>query len=443
MDRLKDQIAQIEATTESACPLCGQSLGDEQRADLLHKLEVEGHQRGDLHRANSERVKAINNEDARLVKDIQAADYELRNLPPLREHVTRQSERTNRAAEALSLLEEVEARRSVLEARLAAQDYAADAQQALAEIDAQLAELGYDEQAHQQARAATLENELFEELRAELERAREGIPEVESAIAGLDRQEADWGAQQQEEQARLDTLGAEIEALDQQLAEFGHWERLLADLRDQERQADLRVGAATQKLNALEQLRVRREALIQEREQLGADRSIYEELRVAFGKDGVPAMIIEAAIPEIEQEANDILARMTDGRMHLRFDTQREKVTGGTKETLDIKIADEIGTRDYATFSGGEAFRVNFAVRLALSRLLARRAGAQLRTLIIDEGFGTQDTQGRERLVQAINAIQDEFDLILVITHIDELKDAFPARIEITKTPDGSVMEVY
>jgi exonuclease SbcC len=79
---------------------------------------------------------------------------------------------------------------------------------------------------------------------------------------------------------------------------------------------------------------------------------------------------------------------------------------------------------------------------LALSRLLARRAGAQLRTLILDEGFGTQDAQGRERLVQAINIIQDEFDLILVITHIDELKEAFPARIEVTKTPAGSLIEL-
>ena len=153
-------------------------------------------------------------------------------------------------------------------------------------------------------------------------------------------------------------------------------------------------------------------------------------------------MIIEAAIPEIEEGANSILARMTDGRMNIRFDTQREKITGGIKETLDIKISDELGTRDYATFSGGEAFRVNFAIRLALSRLLAYRAGAQLRTLIIDEGFRTQDTHGRERLVQALNAIQEDFDLILVITHIDELKDAFPVRIEVTKTPDGSVIEL-
>jgi exonuclease SbcC len=124
--------------------------------------------------------------------------------------------------------------------------------------------------------------------------------------------------------------------------------------------------------------------------------------------------------------------------MHVRFDTQRETKSGGIRETLDILISDELGTRDYNLFSGGEAFRVNFAVRIALSQMLARRAGAKLRTLFIDEGFGTQDAAGRERLVEAINAIQDDFDLILVITHIDELKDAFPSQIEVTKTSKGS-----
>jgi exonuclease SbcC len=81
---------------------------------------------------------------------------------------------------------------------------------------------------------------------------------------------------------------------------------------------------------------------------------------------------------------------------------------------------------------------VNFAIRIALSRLLARRAGAQLQLLVIDEGFGTQDAEGRERLVEAINSIQEDFARILVITHIEELKDAFPVRIEVTKTADGS-----
>ena len=74
--------------------------------------------------------------------------------------------------------------------------------------------------------------------------------------------------------------------------------------------------------------------------------------------------------------------------------------------------------------------------------MLARRAGAQLRTLFMDEGFGTQDETGRQRLVEAINAVQDHFDLLLVITHIDDLRDAFPVQITVTKTPDGSRVSV-
>ena len=128
--------------------------------------------------------------------------------------------------------------------------------------------------------------------------------------------------------------------------------------------------------------------------------------------------------------------------MSLRLETQREKVTGGVSETLDIIIADELGSRAYEMYSGGESFRANLALRIAISKLLARRAGAQLQTLIIDEGFGTQDTQGRGLLVEAINSIQGDFERILVITHIEELKDLFPARIDVVKTPSGSRISV-
>ena len=124
--------------------------------------------------------------------------------------------------------------------------------------------------------------------------------------------------------------------------------------------------------------------------------------------------------------------------MNVRFDTQRELKSGNVRETLDIKISDELGTRNYELYSGGETFRVNFAIRVALSKMLARRAGAQLQTIVIDEGFGTQDAQGRERLLEAINAIQDDFACVLVITHIDEMKDAFPTRINVVKEIGGS-----
>ena len=59
-------------------------------------------------------------------------------------------------------------------------------------------------------------------------------------------------------------------------------------------------------------------------------------------------------------------------------------------------------------------------------------------TLVIDEGFGTQDTVGRERILDVISAIGDDFEKVLVITHLDDLKEAFPVRIEVLKDESGS-----
>jgi exonuclease SbcC len=226
------------------------------------------------------------------------------------------------------------------------------------------------------------------------------------------------------------------------LADTSLTQKDVEQLRLEKRMADERVGGARQQLATLSTLKELQEKLLAERASLAEDHGIYDALRNAFSKRGVPAMIIETAVPELERSANDLLRRMTEGRMAVRIETQREIKSGETREALDIIISDELGTRPYDLYSGGETFRINFAIRIALSKLLARRAGAQLRSLYIDEGFGTQDTIGREQLVAAINSIQDDFDLILVITHIDEMKDAFPARIEVMKTPQGSQFQL-
>jgi exonuclease SbcC len=93
-------------------------------------------------------------------------------------------------------------------------------------------------------------------------------------------------------------------------------------------------------------------------------------------------------------------------------------------------------------YSGGEAFRIDLALRIALSKLLVNRAGATLPILIIDEGFGTQDSTGRERLVETINSIQDDFEKIFIITHLEELKDQFPITITVSKAASGSTISV-
>jgi exonuclease SbcC len=216
-------------------------------------------------------------------------------------------------------------------------------------------------------------------------------------------------------------------------------------LQEQENRLRMEVGAARQKVLVLDDLQLRRKSLEAERADLAGQVAQYKQLERAFGKDGVPALLIEQALPQIESKANEVLDRLSQGTMTVRFVTQaayKDRRRDDLKETLDIQISDGAGMRDYEMFSGGEAFRVNFAIRLALSEVLAQRAGARLQTLVIDEGFGSQDAQGRQRLIEAINLVRQDFAKILVITHIDELKDAFPARIEVEKTGRGSTVRV-
>ncbi len=216
-------------------------------------------------------------------------------------------------------------------------------------------------------------------------------------------------------------------------------------MQEQENRLRMEVGAARQKVLVLDDLKVRRRSLEDDRQAKARLVGQYKQLERAFSKDGVPALLIEQALPQIEAKSNEILDRLTGGNMTVRFVTQaayKDRKRDDLRETLEIQISDSSGTRDYDLYSGGEAFRVNFAVRLALSEVLARRAGARLQTLVIDEGFGSQDAQGRQRLIEAINMVRRDFSKILVITHIDELRDAFPNRIEVEKTPQGSMVRV-
>lgn len=168
----------------------------------------------------------------------------------------------------------------------------------------------------------------------------------------------------------------------------------------------------------------------------------YTILAQAFGKNGIQALLIEDAIPEIEKEANDILGRLTQNQAQIFIESLRDLKRGGVKETLDIQISDTVGIRPYEMFSGGEAFRIDFSLRIAISKLLARRAGTALQTLVIDEGFGSQDEDGLLSIMNAIYTIQEDFSKIIIVSHLHEFKENFPVHFIIEKGPHGSLVRV-
>ncbi len=326
--------------------------------------------------------------------------------------------------------------------RLAHDDFAHDERAALAALDEEIAALGYSRERYDQALAEVQALAHWEDDLTRLRRAEEWLADHADEIARaaerlrqLDEQIAADEDEVQRLNERLRDLAPAARARDDARVRLDDLNReLLARQRDLgERQADLR--RAQEAARSLADLETQRLALLDRK-------SLFDELTLAFGKKGIQAMLIETALPELEREANRLLSQMTDNQMHLTFETQRDTKKGDVAETLEIKIADALGTRVYDAYSGGEAFRLDFAIRIALSKLLARRAGARLETLIIDEGFGSQDARGRERLVEAIISVQRDFRRVLVITHIQELKDMFPVQIEIVKTPNGSIWNI-
>lgn len=172
--------------------------------------------------------------------------------------------------------------------------------------------------------------------------------------------------------------------------------------------------------------------------------NLYQILQEAYSVKGIQQLLLQKAIPEINRLANELLARLTNNLFSLSIETEQQTNKGTTTQTLEILICDaNANSRPYETFSGGERFRIDFALRLALSKYLAAASGTPIKMLVIDEGFGTQDQTGIDMMIEAINQVSDNFEKIILITHLEEMKDAFPTRIVVKKDPlKGSHFEV-
>jgi exonuclease SbcC len=446
MDDLKLRIDRLNVYEGADCPFCGQALSPQERKALVERLTLQGKEMGDRFRANLILAKTLEEQVGELESQLAALavmDAELRsNTQTVAQLHSRHETLLSQLADwesggALRLVE--------VGQTLEQENYALEARRQLAEIDAGLKEIGYDAQAHDAARQAEQDGRSSEvDLRA-LERAQAALVPLESEIANLQTQIAAQQNEAARQQAEYEQAAQALEATRTQAPDLYESERRLYDMQERENRTRLELGAARQEVLVLDDLKTRRQALDAQRQELARQIMHYKLLERAFGKDGVPALLIEQALPEIEAKANEVLDRLSAGAMSVRFVTQaayKDNKRSDLRETLDIQISDSAGIRDYELFSGGEAFRVNFAIRLALSEVLTQRAGARLQTLVIDEGFGSQDAQGRQRLVEAINLVRGDFSRILVITHIDELKDAFSTRIEVEKGERGSTLKV-
>lgn len=446
MDELKARIDQLEAMDGAVCPLCGQPLSPDERQNLIAQLAAQGKEMGNRWRANKtvleELASDLTNLESQLSNLASAADEHLTHATT----VSQLTERLETMQRTVADWESVDQPRlAEITVNLQHDNFAPPARAHLAEVDKELAALGYDAIAHDAVRRSEVEGRAAEADFRNLESARAALKPLDDEIANLHSSINNQQSAISHQQAEYDSAVAIFTAAQAQAPDLEFAERALFDLQEQENRLNQEVGAARQKVTVLDGLRARKVRLEAERGEFGLAIGRFKSLERAFGKDGVPALLIEQALPEIEANANKILGRLSGGTMRVHFEAQakyKDEKRKDLRETLDIRISDGAGERDYEMYSGGETFRVNFAIRLALSEVLAQRKGARLQMLVVDEGFGSQDALGRQRLVQVINEVKGNFAKILIITHLDELKDVFPTRIEVEKTDKGSTVSV-
>ena len=447
--KLQEQVGQLREKYSllrrpmAQCPLCRSELPEGDRERVLAEMIQEAEN-------NKEEILTLQGEIQKLINKKKYAKNELAEvetklvtLPGLEQQQSICQHKLKEVDQAKNKLNELNATIDNLQQTLESKDYAPDLFMLIKDIDTKICELNYSPEFHGDLQGQIAELKTFEKMynnlqiaQSTLENHRDNLQHFESSLNSLQSAALNTKELMLEHSLKLKDITIIINNIKTAEDNISTLQNQMADIQRS-------LGSVQEKIDRCHKLAEEKDVLTKEIEAAAKEKAYYHQLVKAFGKKGIQALIIENAIPELEREANGILHQISDGRLTVALITQKTaKTRKNVVETLEIVISDEFSTRRYEMYSGGEAFRVNFALRIALSRLLAKRAGARLQMLVIDEGFGTQDNQGRERLVQAINAIADDFEKIIVITHIEEIKHAFPIHLIVTKGDSGSEIQL-
>ncbi len=400
-----NQITQeINNLTQKNCPLCEQNLSAEHKKIVQKKLQIQAEQEEKL-------IITVQNKINELNKEL---EQNIATFTKSQKSSTNQEKETTYQ----TLIKKIEALKQTGQSLAYDKSAHEDDYKKLQEIEITL--VGYQalqkEIAQQEQRLKQI-NDLHQGM-IKIEESCKKIDEETNLIKDTPTQLTNHIKVQHEQKLQAQTLGQQKSNAFNKKAIFDLQSKKMISLQDE--------------LVSVEK----------ELKSINVEITDFTEIVKALGKDGLQALLIEQALPEIEQEANILLAQLTDNQTQIFIESLRDLKKGGSKETLDIKISDSIGLRPYEMFSGGEAFRIDFALRIAISKLLARRAGTALQTLIIDEGFGSQDDDGLQLIMDSILKIQDNFAKVIIVSHLPAMKEQFPVQFLVEKKASGSVITV-
>lgn len=145
-----------------------------------------------------------------------------------------------------------------------------------------------------------------------------------------------------------------------------------------------------------------------------------ETLSKAFSKNGIPQLIIDSALPQL-QDILDILANFIN-KFSIEIKTQKLNQDGtSAKETIDFIVDDGIKPRDVKFYSGGEKKLLKTLIRLSLSLFQSQRTGNSYKLLLMDETFDALDPENSLILLKILYNLKTKFKQIFVISHSDDI----------------------
>ena len=208
---------------------------------------------------------------------------------------------------------------------------------------------------------------------------------------------------------QLETTTAAVKACEKQLNQARQNKAVLS----------AKIDGIGEKLELVNEARQRSEQLVNDK--------IYMETLIEIVRD-LKTELASRIRPALTKYSSDLMDSMSDGKFNeINLD-----------ENYDIFIRDYGEFRELKRFSGGEQDLANLSLRLAISKYLAQNSRLEAGFLILDEVFGSQDTFRKENILSAIANLQDFFQQIFIVTHVDEIKDAVTTLFTVRENSDGS-----
>ena len=170
-------------------------------------------------------------------------------------------------------------------------------------------------------------------------------------------------------------------------------------------------------------------------DRLTQDASVAAELGNLLRASGFEAWLMQAALDELVHAATIRLRELSSGQFSLEL-VEREFMV------RDHANADEL--RSARTLSGGETFLASLSLALALAEatsVLSPEGAPTIESIFLDEGFGSLDPGTLDVVAAAIEELGSSGRMVAVVTHIRELADRMPVRLEVTKAGSSSTVE--